>query len=154
VSAPVCPYCGRAAVLVTGATLYPHRPDLADVQAWRCAPCGASVGCHEGTTNPKGPLADGPTRLARMAAHAAFDPVWENWKEAYPGHIRAPSQVRGAARGRAYTWLAEQLGIAKVDCHIGHFDVAQCTRVVEVIVREKPTPTSIRAWAKSREEAA
>ena len=25
---PQCPYCGAASRLVTGATIYPHRPDL------------------------------------------------------------------------------------------------------------------------------
>lgn len=65
-SAPRCPYCGAAAQLVTGAKLYPHRPDLAHLKAWQCYPCAASVGCHDGTTTPKGPLADGPTRRARF----------------------------------------------------------------------------------------
>lgn len=153
-TAPLCPYCGAAAALVTGAKLYPHRPDLADLQAWQCYPCAASVGCHKGTTTPKGPLANGPTRRARMAAHAAFDPLWERWREAYPGYVRAPSQVRGAARGRAYAWLAAQLGIDRADCHIGHMDEAQCERVVEIIRRERPTPASIRSWAKSQQEQA
>lgn len=153
-SAPRCPYCGAAAQLVTGAKLYPHRPDLAHLKAWQCYPCAASVGCHDGTTTPKGPLADGPTRRARMAAHAAFDPLWQRWRDAYPGEVRVPAQVRGAARGRAYAWLAHQLGIAAEDCHIGHMDAAQCERVVEVIRRERPTPVSIRAWAKSQPEKA
>jgi zinc-finger-containing domain len=150
---PICPYCGKAAVLVFGPKLYPHRPDLAHVRAWQCTPCGASVGCHDGTNNPKGTLADPPTKRARQAAHAAFDPLWQRWADAYPGQVRSPSQVRGAARGRAYWWLAVQLGIDRNDCHIGAFDAATCERIVAIIREQRPTPGSIRSWAKQQQEA-
>jgi hypothetical protein len=35
-------------------------------------------------------------------------------------------------RRAAYSWLAEQLGIDRGDCHIGTFDVEMCKRVIEV----------------------
>lgn len=121
-SVPSCPYCGADSVLINGAQLYGHRPDLADKRFYRCDPCRAWVGCHPGTTTPLGRLANAELRQAKSAAHAVFDPIWRT----------APKTERKRARGDAYSWLAEQLGIRKAECHIGMFDVDMCERVVEV----------------------
>lgn len=112
-----CPYCSRPALLVGGKAIYPHRPDLYEKQFYQCAPCGAYVGCHPGTTKPLGRLANAELRQAKMEAHAAFDPVWKEG---------------GKRRSDAYAGLAKQLGISKDDCHIGMFDVELCRRVVEI----------------------
>jgi len=114
-----CPYCNQPAALVAGVAIYPYRPDLAHLSFWQCAPCGARVGCHKGTTQPLGRLANAELRLAKQQAHAAFDPLW-----------RTPAF--GETRNSAYNWLADRLGIPRADCHIGMFDVEQCRRVVEV----------------------
>lgn len=113
--AVTCDYCGGFAPLVTGQVVYPHRPDLYSKRFYRCGPCNAYVGVHPGTTNPLGRLADATLRRAKMAAHAAFDPLWQN----------------GAGnRSKRYAWLARTLGIPPQDCHIGMFDVDMCARVV------------------------
>lgn len=112
-----CDYCGQPAERVTGAEIYPRRPDLAGKTLWRCEPCGAYVGCHPGTDKPLGRLADAELRRAKMAAHAAFDPLWRS------GDMR---------RGQAYRWLAERLGIDSSECHIGMMDAATCRRVAAV----------------------
>lgn len=121
---PVCPYCGKDAKLVEGREVYPYRYDLYDKRFWTCAPCDARVGCHNGTDRPLGRLADGALRRAKMAAHAAFDPLWKS------GAMR---------RENAYAWLAVRLGIEDVakDCHIGEFDVATCERVVAICNEER-----------------
>jgi len=113
--APICPYCGTFSKLVTGQRIYPHRQDLFDMQFYLCAPCDAYVGCHEGTTNPLGRLADVALRRAKNRAHAAFDPLWISGK---------------MKRQSAYKWLAKQLDIDAADCHIGMFDVEMCEKVV------------------------
>lgn len=126
-----CPYCGREAPLVTGAVIYPHRPDLHGLNFYICRPCDAYVGCHkpgsyrmEGKqriehdgTEPFGLMANARLRTHRKAAHAAFDPLWQN----------------GTFRNRrvAYEWLAKTLGIAKEQCHIGMFDVNGCVATVK-----------------------
>lgn len=112
-----CDYCGKAAEFVTGREVYPHRPDLFGKKLYRCLPCNAVVGCHEGTETPLGRLANPELRKAKMEAHAFFDPIWKG---------------KSKKRGSAYAWLSDQLGIAKNECHIGMFDVAMCNRVVEV----------------------
>lgn len=118
-TAPACPYCGRQAELVTGATIHPHRPDLHAKYFWLCSPCSAWVGTHRGGRNhqPLGRLANADLRFAKQAAHAAFDPLWRRC---------------GMRRGGAYKWLADQLGIPADKCHIGMFDVSTCERVVAV----------------------
>ena len=113
----ICPYCGSEAELVTGREIYPHRLDLYAKKFYQCEPCDAYVGCHPGTENPLGRLADIELREAKMRAHAAFDPIWKSGNK---------------KRGSAYAWLADQLGIDQKDCHIGMFDVDMCQRVVEV----------------------
>jgi hypothetical protein len=122
---PVCAYCGVASEQVTGADIYPHRPDLAGRIIYRCTPCKAWVGCHPNTANPLGRLANAELRLAKVAAHAAFDPFWKAkaLKEGIP---------KRTARGLGYQWLAKELGIDQADCHVGMFDVFQCNRVVEI----------------------
>lgn len=118
-----CPYCSKPAQLVTGAVIYAHRPDLHHLKFWQCRPCDAYVGCHKAGngygdgSRPLGRLANAELRAAKSRAHAAFDPMWKDG---------------GMPRGKAYAWLARQLGIPKEQCHIGEFDVDTCRRVVEL----------------------
>jgi len=114
-NAGLCPYCGEPARLVGGLSIYPHRPDLRDKHFYQCAPCDAYVGCHPGTMNALGRLANAELRKAKIAAHSAFDPIWKSGQK---------------KRGSAYAWLADALQMPKNDCHIGMMDVAECLRVV------------------------
>ena len=66
---------------------------------------------------PKGVPTDTETKQARILAHRVFDPLW---------------RTGGMARGDAYRWLSEAMGIAKGQCHIANFDKDQCLRVVEI----------------------
>jgi len=92
-------------------------------QFWNCDPCKAYVGCHPGTTNPLGRLANSELRKAKQKAHAAFDPIWKSGK---------------LKRKAAYKWLADKIGIAEQNCHIGMMDVYQCLAVVELLRENKP----------------
>lgn len=129
-SSVICPYCHTKAKIVTGLVVYPHRPDLSAKRFYSCSPCGAWVGCHDGTFQPLGRLADAELREAKKAAHAAFDPIWKA-RFAAKSAID-PSYKKGMARGGRYRELAKVMGIDKRDCHIGMFDVEQCQRVVEI----------------------
>jgi len=114
----VCPYCSRAACLVDGVMIYPHRSDLHDKKFYLCPPCDAYVGCHPGTTRPLGRLANTELRAAKIEAHAAFDPLWR--------------EVDSRKRSEAHRWLADRLGIPWKECHVGEFDVETCKRVVKI----------------------
>ena len=121
-----CPYCGRPAALVTGSAIYPHRPDLLHLKFWRCAPCDAYVGTHKPNkrlglkgTEPLGRLANAELRKAKIAAHAAFDPIWKSGS---------------MSRQQAYAWLAGALGISSMsNTHIGMFDVDGCMAVIAAV---------------------
>ena len=124
---PTCPYCGEPAELVTGKAIYPHRPELHRKRLWRCEPCDAHVGCHEPArgrrgfgdgTVPLGRLANAELRRAKQDAHDAFDPMWEKGR---------------MARGAAYAWLAERMGMDERQCHITNMSVEQCRRVVAIM---------------------
>lgn len=117
----ICDYCKEEVGLVGGDRIYPHRPDLFELRFWFCSDCDAWVGCHRGTTNPLGRLANAELRQAKIEAHAAFDQLW-----------KSTTPAGTFDRSGAYKWLAEQLGISRDDCHIGMFDVEMCRRVVEV----------------------
>lgn len=112
---PLCPYCDRPAKHVTGAAIYPQRPDLFGKHFYQCAPCDAHVGCHPNSMAPMGRLANAELRKAKQAAHAAFDPTWKSGKR---------------KRHEAYAWLAAEVGVSPQNCHIGMFDVDQCRAVV------------------------
>lgn len=114
-----CPYCGRAATLTDGRTIYPSRPAFWDRTYWLCAPCQAWVGCHPHTTSALGTLANAQLRRARMLAHEAFDPIWREG---------------GMSRGHAYQWLARKMGVKEV--HIGKLDEEGCAAVVQLLARE------------------
>ena len=121
---PACAECaGEDVSPVTGDVVYPHRPDLRELQFWRCA-CGAFVGCHKGTNYaPLGRPAGPKTKAARQRAHAAFDPIWQSAAE-------RDNIIPNRARNRGYRWLSEKLGIDRRETHIGNFDVETCDRVV------------------------
>ena len=113
----ICDYCNTASRLAKGDEIYPHRADLSRLKFWLCDNCGAYVGCHKNGdgTKPLGRLADAGLRAAKRNAHDAFDPIWREGE---------------MSRGKAYSWLAEQLNVPKEDCHIGMFDIQQCMKVV------------------------
>jgi len=116
----LCNYCGRHAELHGGLAVYPDRKDLKDRQFWVCWACDAWVGCKKGTDEPYGELADEELRSARIAAHKAFDPVWEN---------------ELMTKRDAYAWLAGELGVTPAECQIGLLSLADCLRVREAVWR-------------------
>lgn len=66
---PICPYCNKAAELVDGTAVYPHRSDLAHKRFWLCKPCDAWVGTHRDSKKhlPLGRLADKELREAKRS---------------------------------------------------------------------------------------
>jgi hypothetical protein len=55
--------------------------------------------------------------VARIAAHNAFDPLWQSGR---------------LSRTAAYNWLALQMGLRMDQCHIKLLDEKQCQRVIEL----------------------
>ena len=115
----VCPYCNKPAALISAEEFYLTTESWAkNLMLFICRPCDARVGCHKGSTRPKGTLANKELRHYRILAHAAFDPQWK-------GRPRK-------ARKQAYAWLAGALKIKYADCHIAEFDIKQCKQVIKI----------------------
>lgn len=123
-----CPYCGGEAKLRKATDIYPNTPKARGWgYMWACEnypKCDTYVGCHKGTTIPKGRLANPRLRTLKKEAHRQFDPLWKS------GLL---------TRKEAYKWLADQLKISIDDCHIGMFDVSQCQKVIH-LCREQNNP--------------
>jgi len=67
--------------LTTGFSMYPHRPDLAEVPFWICDVCLNFVGCHHKTkdfTRPLGCIATPEIKEARGHIHKILDPLWKS----------------------------------------------------------------------------
>lgn len=138
-SAPICDYCGKPATLRRSSAFLYRGRDYGPV--WYCPCVPAWVGCHKGTEEPLGRLADAELRKAKQAAHRAFDPFWLAIKP------------RKAARVNAYAWLARALCLSRENCHIGMFDVATCKRVV-LLCRERKTALTNETGAVASETSA
>ena len=87
--------------LTSGAEIYPHRADLADLPFWRCDACGNYVGCHHKTEDRTRPLGVIPTpelREARGKLHGLIDPLWKSGE---------------MSRKRIYRAIATYLGLSE-----------------------------------------
>ena len=125
----ICPYCEQRAIFLrSSAEVYQGR-DFGPI--YICRGCAAWVGCHHGTTNPLGRLANKELRTWKMAVHRVFDPIWQRRWESK--RAVDPTYTRGMARGGRYKKLGQLLGIPKTDCHIGMFDVETCKRAIAII---------------------
>lgn len=120
-----CPYDAGNVQLVTGADIYPHRPDLYHKQFWRCCKCGAYTGCHPGTTKRVGRLANAETRALKVAAHTAFDHLWQSGR---------------MSRTQAYRWLQQATGLGEHDCHIGWMSDDMLRAIPALVARFQNTP--------------
>jgi len=72
-------------------------------------------------------------KLARMAAHRAFDELWKTASE----------------RSAAYRWLAEKLGVPMHRCHFKLMDRWTCNRVK--MICERASIEEIAAWQERNE---
>jgi hypothetical protein len=124
-----CVECGGMGEPVTGDVVHPDAPHLWKLLFYRCK-CGAYVGAHRKGGHPLGYPAGKQSRLARMAAHAAFDPLWTCGL--FP------------SRDAAYEWLIRATGIAPMLCHISKMGAAQANRV---------TRLSLEYWERNAGEA-
>ena len=119
----LCPYCGKAAVLMSSKTFYGEHSDFGWV--WGCTPCGAWVGVHKGTSKAFGRLANAELREYKKEAHKYFDWLWER-------KMKLQNVTKNKARNAGYDWIAKELNIERRYCHIGMFDVDDCKRVIEL----------------------
>jgi len=107
--------------LTSGAEVYPHRPDLADIPRWKCDACGNHVGTHHKTADRTRPLGNIPSpelKRARILIHDLIDPAWKTGK---------------VKRGKLYAHLSKSLGR---EYHTGELKTIEEARNVYRVARE------------------
>lgn len=95
--------------------------------------CDCTHGAHP-NGEPLGVPANKETRLARMAAHEAFDLM---------------RVATGFKRSKAYAWMRWRMRMSNDDCHIGKFDVPTCEKVIQVCEEEAARVGFGDPWAKN-----
>lgn len=116
----VCPYCNKKTEYIDSIEVYSKSYGMIYI----CRPCKAWVGVHKDRNESLGRLANAELREAKKNAHFYFDKLWNAKIET--------GIKKGKARGKAYTWLSEELGTKIEETHIGWFDVDMCKKVIEL----------------------
>lgn len=114
----ICPLCGNPATQTQ--THYGLRSECCGLWSWDGKPL-ASAEVHE----------------ARIAAHAAFDPLWKSGKR---------------SRAQAYNLLAEAMDMKPKDCHMATMSLENLLRVPEAvknITLPARSAAVLKEWAES-----
>ena len=118
-----CRYCGGTAYLTDSAKVY--KQSYGPIYLCENWPrCDAYVGCHPGTNEPLGTVADKELRKLRHIAHGKFDVLWK-YKKKISGDNKS--------RKKAYAWLAERMDLEVDECHIGMFNKHQCNLAISIM---------------------
>ncbi len=77
-----CYVCGKItdANLVKGNIIYPHRPDLYNLNFYQCPDCKSYVGTHKDSNKPLGSIVTKEVKNARISIHNLIDPIWKTEK--------------------------------------------------------------------------
>ena len=120
-----CPYCGGKTESARSSVIYRGRDYGKIILCTNWPECDAYVGCHKDTGLPKGSLANGKLRKARIKVHSILDPMWRG------GGIKGQ-------RSKVYKWLSKGMGIKPEDCHVGMFNLEQCKSAIEFLDNKRP----------------
>ena len=112
-----CPYCGSPAILKDASYVYGHHSSGGRVYVCSRFPaCDSYVGVHQGTSLPKGSLANRTLRKKRIQAHKIFDQLWR----------------RGIfSRQEAYRWIGDKFCLQTRQAHIGNFSDYMCDQLIQ-----------------------
>ena len=112
-----CPYCGSPAILKDASYVYGHHSSGGKVYVCSHYPaCDSYVGVHQGTSLPKGSLANRTLRKKRIQAHQIFDQLWR----------------KGIfSREEAYRWIGDKFCLQTRQAHIGNFSDYKCDQLIQ-----------------------
>lgn len=110
-----CPYCNHSVIKTSNEEIYGK--EYGNGRCYLCRNCRAYVGTHS-NGRPLGILATKEMRVLKVACHDLFDPIWKSKK---------------ISRSKLYGILAEKLGIAKRDCHFGHFETDRLIESIKIM---------------------
>ena len=116
-----CPYCRSQALLRPASVV--HERAAPGEEVYVCArypTCDAYVAAHHHNHLPMGTLANRELRRKRVAAHAAFNRLWQSGL---------------MTKRAAYRWLQVQLGLPAEEAHIANFSEWRCDQVIQLCIR-------------------
>ena len=120
---PLCPECGKAAVLKKRKIFTGNNAD--NEWVWVCTDypeCDMYVGCHPGTFMTLGTLANDRLRALRWRVHKSIDILWKSGK---------------MNRDEVYEELAIILDIEPSKAHVGKMTKEQCEKVIDCFDKRK-----------------
>ena len=118
-----CPYCKSQAFLRPATVVYGQDYHGPSEELYVCAKypaCNAYVAAHRHNHMPMGTLANKELRRKRIAAHAAFNRLWQSGL---------------MTKRAAYRWLQVQLGLPPEEAHIANFSEWRCDQVIRLCSR-------------------
>lgn len=118
-----CPYCRSQAFLRPASVVYGQGHSEPNTELYVCArypACNAYVAAHRHNHLPMGTLANRELRCKRVAAHAAFNRLWQSGL---------------MTKRAAYRWLQVQLGLLAEEAHIANFSEWRCDQVIQLCSR-------------------
>ncbi len=115
-----CRFCDGEVTIEENSKIYNGRTYGSWPWIYYCSGCHASVGIHPYTNIPLGTLADSKTKTARKNTKAKFQEYMDNFD---------------VSRNQAYEDLAAMMDIDKTTCHFGWFDVDDCMKAEEALIR-------------------
>jgi hypothetical protein len=133
--------------------IYPHRPDLANLNFWKCPVCTppAYVGCHKGGDGRQalGRPAGAYLRKARGRVHELVDALWLTAENMLCYHPFTGNHwnVRTKQRQRVYAYIRVKLGLQAHEAHTGWMDLEQCRTTWRLLTHLRPD--HIRDWWKN-----
>ena len=119
-SEPCCPFCDRTASITTADDFYKTTKKYNSC-VWFCAHCErVYVTTYEGTSTPKGTLADDETRRLRRICHLVTE---YKKKEERLSHERY------------YEWIATIIHVPTHEAYIGYLSLDKCRELVKSVNR-------------------
>ena len=116
-----CRYCGSDVMFLEDSSSLYNGHDYGPV--WACVGCDAHVGCHKGTTDPYGEVANAELRNLRRLCRKNIDYLWQKKME-------RDNISKTKAKKQAYGWLEKELGIAP--CFVVVLEIDQCYRFLDI----------------------
>lgn len=122
-SGKICHYCNVPTEYVDSSIIYGKSYGM----IYHCPQCRSYVGVHKDSPEISlGRVANYELREMKKRAHFYFDQLWKKAIE--------EGRSKKKARGAAYKWLADKIGVDRDQCHIGFFDQEYCQRVIDACI--------------------
>ena len=117
----VCNLCGGKVIYTSNSIVYGK--EYGNGKCYLCTECGAYVSTHK-SKEATGILANNQMRKMKKKCLLLFNKQWSN---------RSSYKASQKAMKKAYSELAEKLGISVEECNFGYFDLDMLNKAYEIL---------------------